>query len=172
KRLAINDTIQGFPEGFFELPALEELEFYSSQIRSFPEEIRKLRNLKSIAIMQLDFEKDAVPIDYDRLFTILAECPKLVKVNLSKSGMKQIPPSINKLKQIKELEIGSNGIKKITPELCELTNLHLLNLEVNQIAEVPIEIRNLKNLRTLMLNSNHSPKIQVQNLFAHIENFQ
>jgi Leucine-rich repeat (LRR) protein len=168
KVLEINEKINGFPSDFFELPELEELTLISPLIKNLPDEISKLPKLKSLSLFQPWFVKEFVDVKFEELIDTLSRCHALESLDLSNSGMKKIPKSINKLKSLKVLKLSSNGIKELPEELFELTELRILDLGINQIKSIPKDIKKLGKLRELLLNSNFSAPINVENLFNSI----
>ncbi|WP_313191012.1 leucine-rich repeat domain-containing protein [Sphingobacterium sp.] len=169
KKLVIHEQIYGFPDEFFELTSLEEIEFYTPKITSIPDSFSKFVNLKSFTLTQLLFEGKAKPIDFEAVVEVLSTLPKLENLSFSLSGMLSIPENINKLQGLKELNLSGNGIKVLPKALFELNGLRLLDLGQNGIKTIPADIKNLNQLRTLKINSNFNPPIDLQNLFNSVK---
>ena len=68
--------------------------------------------------------------------------------------LKELPTSINKLKNLKWLILEYNQLRELPHSICELSNLTLLGVSDNQLCVLPANIKHLKNLRTLELSDN------------------
>jgi Leucine-rich repeat (LRR) protein len=62
--------------------------------------------------------------------------------------------NIDRLSNLKCIELGSNGLKRIPLTICNLNNLTSLVLQHNQIQSLPKEIGCLTQLKNLYLNNN------------------
>ncbi|PKF90054.1 hypothetical protein CW306_00510 [Bacillus sp. BA3] len=102
----------------------------------------------------------------------LAEKENWNLLNLSNSGIEELPSEIGKLKKLRVLNLrgaflgkntqNSNCLKILPKEIGELTNLKVLDLSNNPLEEVPIEIANLKKLNTLHLFNTELNEIPIQ----------
>ncbi|NJR23767.1 MAG: GTP-binding protein [Richelia sp. CSU_2_1] len=129
----------------------------TNQLTSLPEELRTLKNLRSINLSCNPFGK--IP-------ELLLEMKQLESLNLTSIGLTEIPDAINKLPNLTKLDISFNQIENILevlPKLCEilghLSNLTEIHLVGNQIAEIPDAIGKLSNLIYLDLFSNQITEI-------------
>ena len=68
--------------------------------------------------------------------------------------IEEIPEWIGKLKTHKEINAVTNKIKRIPESIGQLTSLQFLNLSKSEIKELPNSIGNLKSLKELLLYSN------------------
>ncbi|MBO4307258.1 MAG: leucine-rich repeat domain-containing protein [Bacteroidales bacterium] len=99
--------------------------------------------------------------------TLHAQCDKVYKslkdvrnpdsvyvLRLNYKRLRQIPPKVFMMKNLKVLDLGKNFIDSIPPEIGNLRNLVELDLRRNRIRIVPPELGNLTNLRILNLSRN------------------
>ena len=68
--------------------------------------------------------------------------------------LKQIPPKVFEMRNLRRLDLGRNFIDTIPPEIGLLTNLEELDLRRNKIRVVPAEMGKLTNLRIINLSRN------------------
>ncbi len=84
---------------------------------------------------------------------------KATSLDLSKKGIKAIPPEIATLTSLTWLYLSNNQITEIPESLSNLTSLTTLYLSNNQITEIPESLSNLTNLTTLYLSNNQITEI-------------
>lgn len=75
-------------------------------------------------------------------------------LDLSKTGIINIPPKICQFIFLKELYIQKNFLQEIPIEVCRLSMLKVLNLSQNMIRELPVEICKLVELQSLVVCDN------------------
>lgn len=68
--------------------------------------------------------------------------------------LRQIPPKVFEMRNLRTLDLGRNFIDSIPPAIGSLTKLEVLDLRRNRIRTVPPEIGLLTELRTLNLSRN------------------
>lgn len=99
----------------------------------------------------------------------------LKELTIRDSGVSEVPPGVNKMKNLKSLDLSKNQLKKFIvfepnsleelnlsqnefhyfPEaIINLTSLEILNLSYNQIKGIPAELYRMENLKHLMLYEN------------------
>ncbi len=90
------------------------------------------------------------------------------ELDLAGCDLKELPPTIAKLKKLKKLILCSkfgehkllyNQLTSLPTEISELTNLEVLDLTSNQISHFPVEITALPNLLSLRLGINKIKEI-------------
>jgi Leucine-rich repeat (LRR) protein len=91
---------------------------------------------------------------YRSMESALQNPEKVYKLNLSKKKLRNVPPEIYKLTNLKELDLSKNKIKELPAEIGQLQSLERLNLSSNDIIVIPDEIGKLKSLVYLGLNRN------------------
>ena len=89
---------------------------------------------------------------------------KSTLLDLSGLGLKELPPQINKCRQLKMLVLGrwdynkvkwvGNPLTQFPDDVLQLTNLQILRLAYNGITSIPEAIGQLSNLRELNLSAN------------------
>lgn len=87
--------------------------------------MKDVRNVDSVYVLQLHFKR-----------------------------LKQIPPKVFEMRNLRSLDLGRNFIDTIPPEISRLTHLEVLDMRRNRIRYVPPEIGRLTGLRTLNLSRN------------------
>ncbi len=92
---------------------------------------------------------------------MLKEIPKeieklkdLKELNLNGNQLEALPEAIGSLTSLKCLLLNNNKFKEFPKCVTKLTNLKYLGLGMNMIADIPDTIGNLKNLEMLALNHN------------------
>lgn len=79
---------------------------------------------------------------------------KLVDLDLSNSGLRTLPKSLDMLKRLVSLNLNDNQFSTIPNVICELYNLEKLCASKNKIKCLPYNLGNLSKLETLSLNVN------------------
>ena len=75
-------------------------------------------------------------------------------LKLNYKRLKQIPPKVFEMHNLRILDLGRNFIDSIPPEIGTLTKLETLDLRRNRIRVVPPEIGRLTRLKKLNLSRN------------------
>ncbi len=76
------------------------------------------------------------------------------QLNLSRLGLKEVPPEIGQLSSLQYLGLENNQLASVPDALAQLSSLQTLDLANNQLASVPDTLGQLSSLDTLYLNSN------------------
>lgn len=79
----------------------------------------------------------------------------IIRLNLSKSKLKSIPPQVFELYNLEELDLSKNQIKTIPPDIAKLKKLRVLNVGKNKLEDLPREIGSLKLLEKLDASRNN-----------------
>ncbi|MDP4637843.1 MAG: leucine-rich repeat domain-containing protein [Crocinitomicaceae bacterium] len=77
-----------------------------------------------------------------------------VKLDLSRSGLIQIPAEVFENKELKVLKLFGNQLDSVSSRIGELVNLEELYIGKNNLTTLPKEIGQLKNLKILSLQYN------------------
>jgi hypothetical protein len=80
--------------------------------------------------------------------------PQIRVLVLPNCGIRSVPGSIGRLRNLKVFDVGSNGIKVIPKQIGEITGMQRLNLKENVIEELPPAIGNLISLIDINLSGN------------------
>lgn len=76
------------------------------------------------------------------------------RLDLSKTKLKEVPPEVFQLTELRELNLSRNQITEIPENIYKLTNLQRLYLNNNRLTQLPQRIGTLKNLQVLDLDRN------------------
>lgn len=80
--------------------------------------------------------------------------PHLEILSLQKCKLQEVPPSIQRLSQLKQLDLNCNALKTPPPWLKNLRQLETLDMGKCQLQEVPPSIQKLSQLKKLYLDHN------------------
>ncbi len=83
----------------------------------------------------------------------------LIGLDLSGSGITQLPREIGKLANLQSLYLYNNRLTQVPVELGQLAKLEVLYLGNNQLTQVPVELGQLANLRWLDLSNNRLTQV-------------
>src|SRR5919199_4082990 len=122
----------------------------TNQLRTLPEELRALGNLRSI---------DLSGNPFGTMPELLLEMKQLESLNLTRIGLTAIPDAIAQLSNLTQLDLSNNQITSIPEVIGQLPNLTRLFLSNNQITSIPEVIGQLSNLTQLFLSNNQITSI-------------
>lgn len=128
------------------------------------------KSLTLILLLTLAFGAAA---QRDRVYKSLKEVrrPDSVYVlKLNYKRLKQIPPKVFEMRNLRVLDLGRNFIDSIPPEIGTLANLEELNLQRNRIRVVPPELGNLTKLHRLNLSRN--PILDLPDAMGNLVNLE
>ncbi len=107
--------------------------------------LKEVRNPDSVYILKLNYKRlRQIP---PKVFAM----HNLRKLDLGRNFIDSIPPEIGTLVNLEELNLHRNRIRNVPPELGRLTRLRRINLSRNPILELPDAMGNLVNLQELIL---------------------
>ena len=107
--------------------------------------LKEVRNPDSVYILQLNFKRlKQIP---PKVFSM----HNLRKLDLGRNFIDSIPPEIGTLVKLEELNLHRNRIRVVPAEIGQLTRLRRINLSRNPILELPDEMCNLVNLEEMIL---------------------
>ena len=107
--------------------------------------MKEVRNVDSVYTLQLRFKRlRQIP---PKVF----EMRNLRRLDLGRNFIDSIPPEIGRLKNLEELDLRRNRIRAVPPEMGQLTNLRILNMSRNPILDLPDEMGALSKLEELIL---------------------
>jgi Leucine-rich repeat (LRR) protein len=118
------------------------LNLSKKQLKEFPEDILKFKNLE-----ELDLSKNKI----EELPAGIGTLTHLKKLNLSMNKIAKLPTEIGNLTSLTYLGLNRNVIEELPPSIGNLENLEILELWDNEINTIPDEISNLKKLKMLEL---------------------
>lgn len=101
---------------------------------------------------------DSLTLDTLTGFTSLEEALKnpeqVIKLELRKKRLKNIPPEVFQFPNLQYLDLSKNSIAEIPADIAKLKNLQYLSIARNHLVEFPVEIGELSNLYYLNANNN------------------
>ncbi|KAG4108365.1 L domain-like protein [Neocallimastix lanati (nom. inval.)] len=143
-RITYNE-LKSIPESIYSLENLKELSFHGQQITSISD---KIKNLKNLVIFDLsDNEITTLPESIVKL-------EKLENLNLKCNKLTKIPEKIGELKNLSIFELSYNEITTLPESFGNLTNLKEIRIEGNKLTTLPESLGNLENLEILDANEN------------------
>ncbi|WP_374295767.1 leucine-rich repeat domain-containing protein [Acinetobacter sp.] len=165
EHLTITGNVRQLPQNFSQLKNLQSLELFALPLKTLPNVLSELADLKTLSVNTGDSS-----LDFDEVVAVLKQCQKLASLKLVTSNLK-LNEKISALQQLKKLDLSGNGLQKIPTELYQLHELTELDLGLNQLHNVPKGIGQLSNLKVLKLNSNWQNKIDLINLMNELHQF-
>jgi Leucine-rich repeat (LRR) protein len=151
----------GLPRDRYALLGIEELDLSWHSCSEIPEQIRYLKQLKSLSFAK--FKEGPSPAFYancekSESITVvpdwLVELDKLEELDLSKNSITDIPDSIANLKSLQKLDLNMNDIIYIPAAVGEVHSLRRLYLQYNPIMFIEPELGMLTNLEVLWIRRN------------------
>jgi Leucine-rich repeat (LRR) protein len=134
-----DNPIARIPPMIAQLTNLKTLTLNRTRVHSLPIDLPELYQLKKL---ELDLEQMMFPplevceLGLNAIFSYLRKFLNgaiVGSLDLSNSGMKEIPSDLSLSNGIKTLDLSNNRIARVPPELCLLTNLTVLNLDMNPL---------------------------------------
>lgn len=100
----------------------------------------------------------------DELLAIIqkAKKEKWKNLDLSKSGITELPPEIGQLNALRSLYLGDNKITKLPPEIREMKSLNFIDLKGNKLKNLPPEIGDMSFLQVIDLNRNNLSNLPLE----------
>lgn len=80
-------------------------------------------------------------------------------LEITNTGLSEIPDGIANLKKLKKLDLSSNSIKYVSTSIAELPVLEELDLSINDLSEFPIGVTGVKTLKRLYIGANKITKV-------------
>ncbi|MBP5547266.1 MAG: leucine-rich repeat domain-containing protein [Bacteroidales bacterium] len=91
-------------------------------------------------------------------------------LRLNYKRLRQIPPKIFSMRNLRTLDLGRNFIDSIPPEIAQLTNLENLDIRRNKLRSIPPELGELRNLKYLNLSRN--PILELPDAMSALTNLE
>ncbi len=127
------------------MPNIEYLDCSNNLFTCVPNSLKKLENLKNLAISGNrirklpDWLKDS----------------KIEQLEFNMCGFTKFPTKVFGMQHLTILELSDNEIQSLPPEINTIPNLDTLDLSSNNLSSLPKELSDLKNLRYLNINNNY-----------------
>ncbi|PSB58837.1 leucine-rich repeat-containing protein kinase family protein [Chamaesiphon polymorphus] len=168
KRLDLAADLTEFPIEIFDLAdSLEILNLSDNNLRSLPDDLGRLHQLKVIFMSNNNFEE--IP-------NVVADCPnlsmlgfksnkiKIVDENrlplnlrwliLTDNKLERLPNSIGKLQRLQKLMLAGNQLRSLPDEMAACHNLELIRLAANRLESLPSWLFTLPRLSWLAYAGN------------------
>ncbi|KAL0615810.1 Leucine-rich repeat-containing protein 18 [Plecturocebus cupreus] len=152
KRLDLSKMgITTFPKSILRLNDVDELDLSRNLIRKIPDSIFKFQNLQ-----WLDLHSNYI----ERLPESIGQMTNLIYLNVSNNRLTSngLPVELNRLKNIRTLNLGLNHLDSVPTTLGALKELRELGLHDNLLKTVPSSVSKLPKLRKLNMKQNLFPK--------------
>ena len=91
---------------------------------------------------------------YKSLNGALQQPDSVIRLDLSKQKLKEVPEEIRKFPNLKELNLSKNNIRELPEWIAEFKHLEILDLSNNKLEALPASIGQLSKLGILRLNRN------------------
>ncbi|PHT39275.1 hypothetical protein CQW23_22848 [Capsicum baccatum] len=125
--------------------SVKRISFVSNKIECLPDCFTKCPKTTSL-LLQDNHHLMKIPREFFLAF------PALRVLNLSGTGIRELPSSINSLSQLRALILQSCHWLNDLPTVANLHNLQVLDCEFTGIRRLPQGMENLTNLRLLMIS--------------------
>ena len=133
-----NNNLVSLPNEIGELSQLEIFTASHNFLTSLPNQMRKLQRLQSCHLAHNKFDEMPLSLCY------LSK--SLIFLDLSSNDLRQLPSSIQHLKQLRTFLLLNNRLRALPDALCQLTTLETLWLGNNQLKSLPKDFTSLKQL--------------------------
>ena len=136
--------LDSVPRGIEKMPVIEEVFLgYDNKITELPDWFVAKKSLKVLDLSQLN----PLPNGIEKM-------QQIEEIDMNRSNLTEIPPSIMELKGLKVLRLSKNSLTSIPREIEKLTAIETLCLWENYITEVPSWLWDIKTLKEVHLNEN------------------
>jgi len=134
-----DNPLTRIPPMIVQLTNLKTLTLNRTYVRSLPIDLPSCYQLKKL---ELDLDRMVFPpqniceVGLNAIFSYLRKILNgaiVGSLDLSNSGMKEIPADLSLSTGLKMLDLSNNRISRVPPELCLLTALTTLNLDMNPL---------------------------------------
>ncbi|XP_056146901.1 malignant fibrous histiocytoma-amplified sequence 1 homolog [Lampris incognitus] len=145
----------------FELGHLVELDISHNCLRSFSEDIGKLKELKKLSISHNK-------IQY--LPSQIGALQLLEELDVSFNDLRDFPRSFSQLKKLRTLDADHNKLNQFPPEILALGDLEELDCSGNKFEALPSDIMKLQSIKIFWLSSLHISMLP--DTFCHLHNLE
>jgi Leucine-rich repeat (LRR) protein/serine/threonine protein kinase len=143
------------PSSISHLTQLHSLNLSRNQFTLMPFYILTLTQLR-----HLSFEFNPLGlIPADHLYLLGHYLMYLQELNISSTGIDNLPKQVTELKSLRILRCHDNNLRDLPQQFTGLSNLEILDLRNNRLDELPKGFSNLPQLRLLALGHNSLEKL-------------
>ena len=135
---------------FKQFSNLEKLDLSNCSLTALPKKLHKNKKLKELLLNEnlVDLSKTKVKTHH-----------QIVKIELQRNGLKEIPASIARFINVKTLVFNGNEINRIAPAIGNLVKLEQLSFYKNNLTALPEAIYTLPNLKEIDLYYNQLERL-------------
>ncbi len=134
---------------FGDYQSLEVLTLKDSSSDSLNISFESLTNLRELHLKNIPF------LDIRTLVRQLNKLPQLKVLEIDNSSLVYLPYGIGKLPQLEVLKLTNNNISYLPADLCELEELKVLDVSNNTLQGLPDELKRLRSLKVIDASRNH-----------------
>ena len=139
-------NLREFPQEIFKFKNLQALNLNFNQIKSLPTHIYQLKYLQELRLGHNQFK--VYPQNLEKLTHL-----RILDVHGNQLG--SIPESIGKLKNLEKLHLHENQLESVSPAWTRLKKLRFVNLAENKLTRLDISAHHqLANMKMLILIKN------------------
>lgn len=162
KRLDLYHTdIKKFPDVFYSLSNLEELDLTSMYKLDYQSVLPKLHKFLNLKRLNLGCNQMTSPnIDFSRMNNL----EEFGFIRQDYLEIEKLLKNMSKAKKLRVIHLSANNIEVLPPEIKLLSGLEELNLFDNKLTELPKELIELKSLKTVTLIDNPIDKEKIKKL--------
>jgi Leucine-rich repeat (LRR) protein len=113
-----------------------------------------LSNLPKIGSSQID----TIPVFKD-LQLALKNPDEVIKLDLSKQKLSELPAEVYQFKNLRELYLGKNKFEAIPSDINKLNKLEIIDFSKNKLTALPLELFECKKLKKIIVNQNEISSI-------------
>ena len=166
KSVTINGSFNKFPNNFFQLNWIENIDISSDLAIEFPANFSSFKKLKTLIVFS-EVKKISSKIIFQNIESVqflnanfkkfpISVCHwlSLEDLDIQNCSFKTVPSFIGLLKNLKRLNLSTNGINILPDEFYTLMNLRSLGLANNQLGDLSIMICDMHKLEEIYLDNN------------------
>ena len=136
--------LTSLPQNMAKLRRLEVLDLYHNQLTELPPSLGRMRRLQQLALSNNQLE--TIPS--------LRRLKRLQTLYIHHNRLTALPSSIKKLKRLRILDLNNNQFSTLPSQIGRLRRVEDLDISNNNLSEVPKELLQLPQLKKLYLRAN------------------
>jgi len=139
-----HNAMKTIPEEICQLQQLKHLDLSRNQLTNLPSIVCQLKNLE---ILHLNNNK------IEKLPDEIGQFERLIELDLSQNEIEQIPNSIGSIKSLRTFEIRRNFLIELPEDFC-LLKLIRFDCSSNRLKKLPLNLRHMNTLIELHIENN------------------
>jgi Leucine-rich repeat (LRR) protein len=161
--------IKDFPDQFYALEQIEELDMTSMYELDYQSVLPKLHKFSNLKKLNLGCNQMKSP---QLNFAQMKSLEEFGFIRQEELDVEMFLKKMSAAKNLRVLHLSVNNIKTLPPEIALLENLEELNLFDNELTILPIELVQLKRLKKVSLTSNPINHEKIKELESLMPNTQ